>query len=327
MKVKLKESLSNKKTLLVLSLLSVLCALLCVILSDILLPLLIAVLAVVLCFDQGNKKIYSYSCIIAVLAISIAGGYFVGQFLMFWGVQAIILAWLISSCCSKGKNKMECAFICTLIYAAFIVVSFIVLAMIETDNFTLEAASKYYTDMIAQLRPLFVDNLYTVFSQAYRDIELSITPEMLSYVFDSLVGNIVSFIIISGFVCCGIAFKIFSFITMKYTDDKDYMLKWRFTTPNLYAYFYLILVIVSLFTASSTDVLAICVSNLYNIFMVVYAYLGFNYALGFLSRKRKSVFAFLLLMFITVMFFNFAVEILAMIGAFGTIRKNKEIVT
>ena len=124
----------------------------------------------------------------------------------------------------------------------------------------------------------------------------------------------------------GISLKLFTFITWKKCDDKDYVIKWRFTTPSLYAYFYIALIFVSMFTMANVSIFTVCVSNLYNIFMIVYAYIGFNFVHAFLSIKRKPIFAFILLLIITVLMLNLALELLAIIGAFGTIRRNKAIV-
>lgn len=325
MKVNLNEKLSAKKTLLILSLFAIFTALLCVILSDILLPVLVALLAALLCFDQGTKKIYAYSTVAAVLAINIIGCFFIGQFLMFWGVYALILAFVIYRFASKGKSKMECVFISTILYSAFIIISFVIFAMIQCGEASLDAVSQYYSQVIENLRVIFVDNMYANISEAYAGTELALSPEMLSQAFDMVISNIISFIFISGFIFSGIAFKIFTATTLRYAEDKEYILNWRFATPSLYAYFYLILIVVSLFTASGTGAFAVCVSNLYNIFMVVYAYIGFNAAHAFLARKRKPGGSFIILLIVTVIFLNFALEILAMIGAFGTIRKNREI--
>lgn len=325
MKVKFNEKISAKKALLVLSLFSIFTSLLCVILSDFLLPVLVALLAALFCFEQGDKKIFSYVTAACVLAINIVGCLFIRQFLLPWAIYALVLAFLIYWFASQGKSKMECVFIATIASAAFIVISFVIFAMLQCGDASLAAVSKYYSDIIDKLRILFVENTYVIYSEAYARAGITFTHDMLFELFDTIISNVISFIIIGGFVYSGIAFKIFQAITLKYCDDKEYILGWRFTTPSLYAYFYLILTIVSLFTMSSVGVLSICVGNLYNVFMVIYAYVGFGFAHAFLSRKRSPVTAYILLLIIVVLFFNFALEILAMIGAFGTIRKNKEI--
>jgi hypothetical protein len=75
----------------------------------------------------------------------------------------------------------------------------------------------------------------------------------------------------------------------------------------------------------SNGVLGIAVGNLYNIFMVVYAYVGFNYAVAVLSIKFKPTTSIIILLVITLLAMSMALGLLAMFGVLFTIRKNREL--
>ena len=69
--------------------------------------------------------------------------------------------------------------------------------------------------------------------------------------------------------------------------------------------------------------MAVTVLNLYNIFMVVYAYFGFNYATYLLSLRRSRGFAYTVLIIAILVFSSLAVEILSLMGAFYAITDRK----
>ena len=120
----------------------------------------------------------------------------------------------------------------------------------------------------------------------------------------------------------GFTMKIFTAISARLAEDNRHVLCWRFSTTNIFAYFYVALVFISMFTSSGTGVFALTVANLYNIFMIIYAYIGFNFALASLSVKMKPVVAFLLIIVAVSLLASFAVSLLSMLGVFFTLRNN-----
>jgi hypothetical protein len=70
---------------------------------------------------------------------------------------------------------------------------------------------------------------------------------------------------------------------------------------------------------SADSVVSVAVANLYNIFMVVFAYLGFNFAVQLLSTRRSKAFAYFIIVLALLMFSSFAIEILSLMGVFFTI--------
>ena len=60
--------------------------------------------------------------------------------------------------------------------------------------------------------------------------------------------------------------------------------------------------------------------------MFVYFYVGFNIAVAFMARKRRPLFAFLIVLLAVIFFLSYAIELLAIIGAFFTIKANQQII-
>ena len=71
------------------------------------------------------------------------------------------------------------------------------------------------------------------------------------------------------------------------------------------------------------SVLVVAIVNLYNIFMVVFAYVGCNYALHFVSQMRKKGLARFILIAFLVMANAVAIQILSFVGVFITTMHNK----
>ena len=226
MKVKLNESLPYNKTILTLSVIAVLTSLVCVLVGDILLPLLVAILGAMLCFERGPKRVYTYSTFAFVIVANIVGHIFIGQFMMFWGVQAIILSLIAYRYLAYGRSKMECVFVTTLIYALFILISFVVIAIVNSGDSSLSSVAQYYREIFESLKTVFVQNMSYVFEQTSLQSNLAITPEYLSALYDSLISNIISFIFIAAFVYSGISLKLFTFINWKKCDDKENKRVW-----------------------------------------------------------------------------------------------------
>ncbi|MBQ8414510.1 MAG: hypothetical protein IJX58_04605, partial [Clostridia bacterium] len=92
---------------------------------------------------------------------------------------------------------------------------------------------------------------------------------------------------------------------------------------GVYAYFYILLVILSLFATNADSIFAVSVLNLYNIFMVVFAYVGFTVSLDTLKNRMKPVTATLVLIAVLLIFASFAAQILAAFGVLYSIRNEK----
>ena len=323
MKTELKASSSYKKTFVILSVLCILFSLVCCILGEILLPVTIATLALIYLFDKSKKRVLSICMSVSLVIINIAAFVFkIGVSL--FSLQAIVIALLLCVSFSKAWEKSETSYVLTLIFAAISFVSAILLGMVEQGEFTFNAAYHFYSEMSNQLREMFVTSGYDLYSEAFANVGVTLTHESLGAIYDSQLNMLVSYFVVASFIAVGISFKLFTIFASRLSAYPEPFRSWRFKTSNLYAYFYVILGLISIFATTNGGVLALTVSNLYIIFMAVYVYVGINVIVSILSTRIKPFLAYVIIVVAFLAASSLAMQILAVVGVMFTIRKNNE---
>ncbi len=317
MKTELKNSLKLNRTLLILSLTCLLLAVFSCVLGEIMIPFIVGALSVLYLFDTKSKRAYSIAVSVILIGLNIAAVIFKYAISMF-APTAIILSLIICFAFIKGQSKSDAAYVMSIIAAAFGVVGYILLAMIEQGSFTFDAVVDYYTEILDTLRVIFVEGMMELYTAS--GIELS--EEIVIAAFNQQFNMIISYLLIGGFVISGIGMKIFGYIVGFCAEDTTHIRHWRFTVARIYAYFYVILVILSLFITSVDGIFAISVLNLYNIFMVIFAYVGFKVVLDLLKIRMKPIVAILILIGALLLFASFAAQILAAVGVLFAMRKD-----
>jgi hypothetical protein len=155
--------------------------------------------------------------------------------------------------------------------------------------------------------------------------DIQITEALIAEVFDKQLTSMISYIVIIGILCVGIFTKLFDALSAKLAEDISAVASWRFMTSSIFAYFYIILMILLIFTSAHGGVIGIAVSNLYNIFLVVYAYVGFNFVLALVATRMKPTTAVIVLIVVILLAMSIALQFLSMVGVLFTIRKNREL--
>lgn len=321
MKIELKETLSFNKTLLILTLLTVLLGVLSCAFGELMLPLMIGTLSCVFLFDNSSKRIYRTVASVLLAVINLLAILF-NFSVSFFGPAAIILSYMICSSFKKKRSKSDTAYIMTVIAALTSVLGYILFAMIEQGIFTLDAALSYYRDLIDILRVLFVDGM----TEIYELSGIQYAPEAIKEAFDYRINMIISYLFVGGFVITGLGMKIFSAITRRLANQPSAVSEWRFEATKLYAYIYVILVLASLFVKDIGSLFAISVSNLYTIFTVVFAYIGFKTACSMLTRTKRPVVSVIILIILIVIFASFAIQILSALGVLYSLRQDGDAV-
>lgn len=320
MDITFNNKFSQKNTLIKLSVICVILGVLSCVAGELLLPFIVGVLAAIYLFDNKEKKTFGLWVTVILIVLNAVAVFF-GFTISFFGICAPILARMICSAFTRNQSKADTAYLMTLISAGFSVFSLVFLAMAYQQVYTIDAVLSFYGDLADYLREVFVATTLQIYSEA--GIQ-EINRELVVSVFNQQISLLISYVIIGAFAIVGISMKMFGFIASRYAEDNTPVLKWRFVTTNVYAYFYVILAFVSVFV-NPANVLGASVLNLYNIFMVVFAYVGFNYALAMFRRRMKKVTSFILLSIITVVFITFAIQLLAFLGVIFTIRESREI--
>lgn len=322
MDIKLKSSLTNKKTLLILSLLSILLGLISVLLGDILVPLVVAVLAIILLVDD-NKRIYCIVTSSILVIINIAALVLKIGFTLF-AFESIALAAILAIFFTKKNDKAETALIMTVVCAGFTLVNLAMLPMIELNTFDFGMVADYYLEMVDTLRVTFVETAMEAYGQILASGGIKLSESVATALYNHQLTMIISYIVIVCFAVVGIAMKLFAKLYTRLCEDSSPVIYWRFMTTSVFAYFYIALMFLSVFTSTSGGVLGITIGNLYNIFLIVYAYVGFNQAVAMLSVKVRPAVATLIVAAVTLVAMSFALQLLAVLGVLYTIRKNRE---
>ncbi len=318
MRNELKTSLSQKKTLLIISLLSILFGVLSCVLGDIIMPLLIASLATLYLFDSSARRTYSVSVSLVLIVLNFASFSF-GISVSAFAPCAIILGLILCHSYVKDQSKSDSAYIMTLIAAAFTLLSCVLLAMMERGAFTWEAVTSYYGELHDSIRALFISTMVDIYSAS----GIEVTEEIVASLFDMQIRSLISYLVIGGFVIVGLGMKAFSLAVSKLSENKQHIEEWRFKATNIFAYFYFVLIIASLFVGSADSIFAVSVLNLYNIFLVIFAYVGFNYAMTILTMKMKKGTAFIILIALLAVFSSLAMQVFAVMGVMFTLRSSR----
>ena len=314
-----KTSTMKMKTLLLISLLSIFLGAISCVIGEFILPFLAGALAVVYLFDSNKYRLCSVILSIVLLIINLVGFLTVRTVTLF-APAAIILALIISLSFSKRESKSDAAYLMTIISAAFSVVKYILYAMVDQGEYTFEAVKVFFTDLHDSLRLVVIES----FTEIYAASGLAIGEDIIAAVFDMQVKMMISYILIGGFVTTGIAMKTFGVIVSRFSDDKKSISEWRFKATNIFAYSYMILVLLSVFMVSADNIFAVSVLNLYNLFLVIFAYVGFNVATTQFFKNVRPLFAGLIVIVIICIFSSFALQVLAVLGVMFTIRSNNQ---
>ncbi|MBO7196088.1 MAG: hypothetical protein J6V80_02015, partial [Clostridia bacterium] len=298
MNTKIKSSLQQKKTMLLISIACIFSGILACLLGDIALPLVIGTLSAIYLFDTTEKRPYSI-CVSVVLLVINALPVLFGFVTSLFSPAAIIISYLIAKAFIKGQSKADAAYLSTLICALFTIVTAIVFVMIKQGVYTLDAVVAYYKELGEMIKTTLVDYL----SQAYQMSGLEVSPEELGLLFDQEVKMTLSYLFIGGFLTVGLGMKLFGVIVKMLAEEKEHIAKWRFGSNRLYAYFYVALIITNLFISSLDSAFSVAALNLYTMFSVVFAYIGFKFAVESMRMRGRSVFSIVILVLACIFFF------------------------
>ena len=323
-KIMLKSSLNNKKTLVLLAVISVISGIGLCFVAEFCLPIVAAILAVLYLYDSSSGRILSVVISIFILLANAITVLFVGGYTVILALESVLLAVVIAACYSKGATKTGTVFYTTVIAAAFVVLAFISIPIIAERTFSFEVVENFYSHLYDTLERSFVITLSDVYANMdMGGAEINIGTEELESVFERATYMLISIVIICALAIVGIAFKIFSALVAKLDSEPTKIAEWKFEMPVLYAYFFMALSLINIFTASSMSVFAISVSNLYNVFLCVYAYVGIKMIYNRFSEKHNKLVVRLIIFAIILLVFSFAVQIFALIGVFYSIYQNK----
>ena len=292
---------------------------LCRIKGIIMIPLISAFLATILCVEK--RRVTSVAVAVLLLAFEIYYGS-LGYFTVI-SLSSVILAIIIALCYTKEAKKSHTALYAT----AFIAISIVLLATLYIlGNFKNGSVSDVVDNFLIiynNFKEKTIADVMSVVRQSAKEEEMFST-ESLNLLFDTYLNLSVALVSILSFLIVGITLKVFSRLIRSYSRNPDKINQWDFMPSAPFAYFYFVNAILSLFVSKSEDALSISIMNLHLIFMFVFAYVGYKFITTIISSNgRNPLFTSFAVLAVTVLFSSFAIQILAISGAFVSVNYDK----
>ena len=239
MRLIVKESLNKTKLTVVLSILAAAFGMLSVLVGDIFVGFAAASLAVLL-LTNSIRHIPAASVGVLVIVLDLL----INGFTSFVGVEMVCIALIIAYLFSRGEKKCFISAIITVLVTLLVLLSFCLLAMKSEGSYTFEAVTSFYTALYESTKADFVSAMMKMIDtlpDSYSQMVAEITETEISLVFDSLVSGLISVFVIYGFLISGIALKSFAAIASAISDNSREISEWRFSTSNVFCYFYIVL--------------------------------------------------------------------------------------
>ena len=323
MNVEIKNPEKYKLTLTVLSLLSLIFGTIAAFVGDIALPFAAATLAALMLFEK--RRVLSFAIPVAIVLVNLVLDMLRGGYYSVVALETVIVAFLVFFMFAKRRPKAECVIAVTVVISVFSFVSLVLTACYSVGEFSWNAVTSFYGEIYDQLRLLLVERVREFYESLTESggAQISFSESDVTAILDSIVAVLPSIIVVLGFTVGGITFKLFGAIVYRNVRDRFPILTWRFRVTAVFAYFYVALLVISFFVGGMGDAITLAVENLYNIFLYVFAYIGFVYVYRLLTRMRSRGFALTVLIFAVLMFSTMAATVLSVAGAFFTIQEGK----
>lgn len=319
MNLKLKDSARTFKTKVFLALLATLGGFLCAIFAHLgifAIPLTASFIATLFLAERGDKPVFSVIVPIIVFLLD----FVFNSIYSLCGVCSIIIALLIYlSLTRKIFSKGECAIAVTAVIAIAMGAMMLLYAFLKINSFDYNLAVEYYQGLLTGAKESAISSMMTAIESSADNSLAGITAQDLSKMFDSYFSMLLSMIVVLAFLICGLTFKFFGYLSSKYVMHPEVIQRWRFSLSPIYCYFYLALYFISS-VVTGNGVFTIAVLNMANVFMSIFAYLGFEFALKLVERKINSKFVSVFILFILfILLGSFAISILSFAGVFSII--------
>ena len=318
MQISLSDKFKTQPTIIVFSALSILfMAASLLLIGELMLPLAVATMAIVFVLENGKRRIFS----IVIPAVAIAADVIIHGTFSYLALEATILAVIIAMFFLRG-SKAECSFWLTLTVFIFSLFSMALLAYSETNTFDVDAFIDYYIGLYETAEALMLAAFEEAMATAgtgidgISGIDSSLIPTLLS----RIASLIPSIIIVCGFVIGGVSLKIFSAILRLICDEESRVRisAWRFVLPKTMYVAFWVSAALNLIAGLLGDsgMFSIVVSNVYNVLLYVFVYVGLGVVVSFLTalfkKRSRAIFAMVAAF---ILLGALAIELIAYFGA------------
>ena len=322
MKFQVKESARSLKSKVILSLFAVLGSVAVAMLSQLgflLIPLVAAPLAVLFITEIDSRRIFSF----VVPVVAVAVDLLFNLIYSFNCLSAVAVAVIIYIAVRFGFfAKSESAILALIVASVIAVISFVMLGCYYVGAFDFEKVMTAYNEMLSEFEAIWIDAMKQyVLADETGELAAVMTDDAVRSMYSVVVNSFFSMLVAAVFLAVGLTYKLFERMLMKRTAFPEALMAWRFSLTPVYAVFYLALSVLSLF--ADGEIFGIVILNLNNIFMFIFAYLGYLFATAYLRMRTRLRSGKLLLILAILMFSSAAVSILSYVGVFATFMLDK----
>ena len=311
------NSAKLRKTLIVFSVIAFVLGISTVALSVIgfvLVPLLAGIYAYILVVDTTKHKWLS----ITLSFVFIAGDILVNRMASINMVAVVISGALIALWFIKDDSKAFYVCLSTILLTVLTALS-VYLVAFQNVGFDFAAATDLLKAELSQMRELLYETVMKICENPAFVEQAGVIPgETVSAYIDAYFTLIPSYIVIFALISTAISHAIFLAILALCASREIAKNTCAFCTSPVFAVAYVILFIFSIFEGDG-GVFNIAMLNLYAVFRLVYAYVGFRFVSFILGRKIKSVpLAVLIVSVATLILSGFVIDVLSAVGVLET---------
>ena len=284
-----------------------------------LLPFLAGTLAVLYTFDKSKRPwvslLISFATVFFDLILTPRGSV--------WGAAAVLLATFITAWFLRNAGK---AFFVGLsaVTLSFLMLLSVYLAAFSTVGFDFNAANELLSVEADNLRYSLEEGLDMLLSVAADEEQIAalLSEGYVRSSVDLYMSMLPSVVVILALAVTALANGVY-LIAIRAASKKASLGTDMFCTSATFAVFFVILAIFNLFE-SDGSVFNTAMLNLYNVFLVVFAYVGFRFASYMLSQRIKSLaLSVIILLVVCFIFSAFSVNLLSVVGVLETFAVSK----
>lgn len=309
MQSRLKASVKPQRFFLFMTVATALATLAVLFVSDIFLPVAAGFFAALFLYDR--KKLLS----LLLFALSLVPAVLLGIGSVFAVLCIFAIGVLCASLYRGGTDKSFSALCVNAVFLVYLFAVLYALAVSQGAEASLSAVLDYYAAYIEEAKASFVKTVTSLTtSMTDGTAAFLMTAEEAEELFLSMTRLLLAFLAVFAFVLTGITYKVFCRVVVALDAEPDRMREYRFAPAPIFAVFYGVLFLLSLFFSNSQGSLALALNNLFYVFMAVFAYVGIRFSLFALSHARHRGFG----MAIFVCFLLFAnIAALELLSVFG----------
>ena len=277
-------------------------------------PIVSGALAYVYVTDQTKKRLLSLLLSVTIFSVDLILNFGASVF----AFATILLALLTAVWFVRNAGKSFYIGLSTIVLSFLLLLALYMLAF-SFVGVDFEAATEFLRAEADTLRTTLETTLDALLSVAAGEEGISalISADMVGETVELYMAMLPSFLVILALtVAAGTHFVFLIFVgsTSRERLKKTEM----FSTSVVFAVFFIILAIFNMFE-SDDSAFSIALLNLYNVFLVIYAYLGFRFVSYVFGKRIKSIaLSVIILLVVSALFGGFALNLFSIVGVFET---------